>query len=277
MNIRRACQTLNVSKAGFYEFLKRKPSKRKKENELLKEEIATIFQEHHGRYGAIRITKVLNKKGILVNRKRVGKLLHQLGLYAKGSTYKYKYYNRKSPSLSRPDLINQTFKATEKNKIWLGDITYIPLKEGTLYLSVFIDVCTRKIVGWSMSPRMKDQLVVDSFLQAFGKEQPGPGLIIHTDQGSQYTGTKFQSVLRKKEARASMSRKGNPYDNALMESFYKTLKRELINDAQFNDIDQAQMEIFKYIETYYNTKRIHSALGYQSPRAFEKKSAYSLN
>ncbi|QED63483.1 transposase [Enterococcus durans] len=121
-----------------------------------------------------------------------------------------------------------------------------------------------------MSPRMKDQLVVDSFLQAFGKEQPGPGLIIHTDPGSQYTGTKFQSVLRKKEARASMSRKGTPYDNALMESFYKTLKRELINDAQFNDIDQAQMEIFKYIETYYNTRRIHSALGYQSPRDFEK-------
>lgn len=175
MNIRRACQTLNVSKAGFYEFLKRKPSKRKKENELLKEEIATIFQEHHGRYGAIRITKLLNKKGILVNRKRVRKLLHQLGLYAKGSTYKHKYYNRKSPSLSRPNLINQTFKATEKNKIWLGDITYIPLKEGALYLSVFIDVYTRKIVGRTMSLRMKDQLVVDSFLQVFGKEQPGPG------------------------------------------------------------------------------------------------------
>ncbi|ENZ7231803.1 IS3 family transposase [Enterococcus faecium] len=145
---------MNVSEAGFYEFLKRKPSKRKKENELFKEEIATIFQEHHGRYGANRITKVLNKKGILVNRKRVGKLLHQ-------------------------------------------------------NLSVFIDVYTKKIVGRSMLPRMKYQLVVDSFLQAFGKEQPGPELIIHTDQGSQYTGTKFQAVLRKKEARSNiMSRKG---------------------------------------------------------------------
>lgn len=122
-----------------------------------------------------------------------------------------------------------------------------------------------------MSPRMKDQLIVNSFLQAFGKEQSGPGLIIHTDQGSQYTSTKFRSVLRKKEARSSMSRKGNPYDNALMEPFYKTIKRELINDTQFRDIDQAQMEIFKYIETYYNTKHIHSALGYQSPKDFEKK------
>ena len=141
----------------------------------MKEEIATIFQKNHERYGAIRITKVLNKKGILVNRKHIGKLLHQLGLYTKGSTYKNKYYNRKSPLLSQPNLVNQTFKATEKNKIWLGDITYIPLKEGALYLSVFIDVCTRKIVGWTMSLRMKDQLVVDSFLQVFGKEQPGPG------------------------------------------------------------------------------------------------------
>ena len=141
----------------------------------MKEEIATIFQKNHERYGAIRITKVLNKKGILVNRKHIGKLLHQLGLYTKGSTYKNKYYNRKSPLLSQPNLVNQTFKATEKNKIWLGDITYIPLKEGALYLSVFIDVCTRKIVGWTMSLRMKDQLVVDSFLQAFGKSSLDQG------------------------------------------------------------------------------------------------------
>lgn len=237
MNIQRACQTLNVSKSGFYEFLKRKPSKRKRENQLLKEEIAAIFHEHHGRYGTIRIAKVLKERGIIVNRKRVGKLLHEMGLYAKGSTYKYKYYNRKRASHSHPNLLNQTFIATEKNKIWLGDITYIPLKKGTLYLAVFIDVSTRKIVGWAMSSRMKDQLVIDAFLQAYGKEQPQAGLIIHTDQGSQYTSSKFQSELRRKEAVSSMSRKGNPYDNALMESFYKTIKRERINDANFISID----------------------------------------
>lgn len=185
VNIQRACQTLNVSKSGFYEFLKRKPSKRKRENQLLKEEIAAIFHEHYGRYGTIRIVKVLKERGIIVNRKRVGKLLHEMRLYAKGSTYKYKHYNRKRASLSHPNLLNQTFIATEKNKIWLGDITYIPLKRGTLYLAVFIDVYTRKIVGWAMSSRMKDQLVIDAFLQAYGKEQPQAGLIIHTDQGSQ--------------------------------------------------------------------------------------------
>lgn len=120
-----------------------------------------------------------------------------------------------------------------------------------------------------MDTRMKDQLVIDALNQAVGKEQPQPGLIIHTDQGSQYTGSRFQSLLRQHNFKASMSRKGNPYDNALMESFYKTIKRELIHDANFASIEQAQLEIFKYIETYYNTKRLHSSLGFLSPKEFE--------
>lgn len=144
-------------------------------------------------------------------------------------------------------------------------------------MSVFICVCTRKVVGWAMSPRMTTQSVVDFFLQSFGKEHPKPGLIFHTNQGSQYSSSKFQEEVSKKEVISSMCCKGNPCDNALMESFYKTIKIELIDDTQFRDIDQAQMEIFKYIETYYNTKRMHSALDYQSPRDFERNSTYSLN
>src|SRR5574337_953404 len=132
-------------------------------------------------------------------------------------------------------------------------MTYIPTKEGTLYLAVNIDVFSRKIVGWSMSSRMQDKLVRDCFLQACGKEHPQPGLIVHTDQGSQYTSSRYQSTLRQVGAQSSMSRKGNPYDNAMMESFYKTLKRELINDAHFETRAEATQEIFKYIETYYNT------------------------
>jgi len=131
VNIQRADQTLNVSNSGFYEFLKRKPSKRKRDNQVLKEEIAMIFHEHHGRYGTIRITKVLKERGILVNRKHVGKLLHELRLYAEGSAYGYKYYNRKRSSLSQSNLINQIVVVTDRNKIWLGDITYVPLKKGT--------------------------------------------------------------------------------------------------------------------------------------------------
>lgn len=192
-----------------------------------------------------------------------------MALYAKGSRYKYKYKNHKRPSLIHPNLVNQTFLATRKNIIWLGDITYIKVSERFLFLAVYIDVFTRKIVGWSMDTRMKDQLVIDALNQAVGKEQPQPGLIIHTDQGSQYTGSRFQSLLRQHNFKASMSRKVNPYDNALMESFYKTIKRELIHDANFASIEQAQLEIFKYIETYYNTKRLHSSLGFLSPKEFE--------
>ncbi len=226
IKIKHAVKVLKVSRSGFYEYMHRRPSKQQVEREILSEKIKAVFHEHKGRYGAVRITKVLHNTGIMTNTKRVGKLMHLMGFYAKGSRYKYKHYNRKGASLSRPNLINQIFKATAPNKVWLGDMTYIPTKEGTLYLAVNIDVFSRKIVGWS--------------------------------------------TLRQVGAQSSMSRKGNPYDNAMMESFYKTLKRELINDAHFETRAEATQEIFKYIETYYNTKRMHSGLDYKSPKDFEK-------
>jgi len=262
---------LNVSKSGFYEYLKRKPSKLSIENEILSEKIREIFEEHKGRYGTIRITKVLQDQGIKVNRKRVGKLLHKMGLYAKGSSYKYKHYNRRKSTINTPNLLNQVFKTDAKNKVWVGDITYIPTKSGTLYLAVFLDMFTRKVAGWAMDTRMKEALVTGAFLQACGKERPSEGLVVHTDQGSQYISSNFQATLRKYGALHSVSRKGNPYDNALMESFYKTIKRELIHGANFETPEQAQMEIFKYIETYYNTKRMHSSLHFKSPVQFEQE------
>lgn len=261
---------MKISRSGYYKYLQRKPSKRDIENEILSKKIKEIFDEHKGRYGTIRITKVLNSQGIQINRKRVGKLMHKMGLYAKGSRYKYKYFNKKGPSIDRPNLLNQVFQTNAKNKIWLGDITYIPTKRGTLYLAIFLDLYTRKVTGWSMDTRMNDTLVINAFNQAYGKEHPNKGLIIHTDQGSQYTSSNFQSLLRTHGATSSVSRKGNPYDNALMESFYKTLKRELVHDADFEAPEQAQMEIFKYIETYYNTKRMHSSLDFLTPVQYEK-------
>ncbi|VDZ40366.1 integrase core domain protein [Streptococcus dysgalactiae subsp. dysgalactiae] len=270
MTIHHACQTLQVSRSGFYAYLKRLPSSRHVENEALKEMIKAIFYEHKERYGSVRIIQELCRRGMHVNHKRVGRLLHQLGLYAKESRYNYKYYNRRCSSLTRPNLVNQCFQATGKNKLWLGDLTYIPTQERILYLSVFIDIYSRKIVGWAMGRRMQDKLVTEAFNQAYDREKTKEGVIVHTDQGSQYTGARFQALLRRKKCKSSMSRKGNQYDNALMEAFYKTLKRELVNDAHFATIEQAQLEIFKYIETYYNPKRLHSALGYLSPVEFEK-------
>ena len=224
-NIKKACIALNVSRAGYYKYLNHKPSNREIENEVISKEIKQIFDENKRRYGSIRIAKVLDQKGIHVNRKRVSRLMRNMKLLPKGCRYHYKHYNKNANAIERPNLLNQVFKSDRKNKIWVGDITYIPTQKGTLYLSIFIDIYSRKVVGWSMSTRMKDTLVMDSFIQAYGKEHPKNGLIVHTDQGSQYTGGRFQALLKKQGAVHSESRKGNPYDNAVMESFYRTIKK----------------------------------------------------
>jgi len=249
--------------------MNRLPSNRKLENKILETYIKNIFEEHQARYGSDRIQKVLKKMGITINRKRIKRLMNQLDLFAKGSRKSYKNYTKRV-NPSRPNLINQVFSTTGRNKVWVGDITYIPTKEGTLYLSTYIDIFSRKVVGFKTGPRMKESLVIESFEEAINKERPTKGLIIHTDQGSQYTGAAFQNYLRDRGFKTSNNRKGNPYDNALMESFYKTLKRELVNDMKFISRAQAQLEIFKYIETYYNTKRIHSSLEYMSPVEYER-------
>jgi putative transposase len=227
-------------------------------------------EEHKGRYGSIRISKALGQKGIIANRKRVSRLMRNMMLLPKGTRYRYKHYNKESSSIERPNLLNQLFRTDDKNKIWVGDITYVPTRKGVLYLAVFLDIYSRKVSGWSMGRKMKDTLVMDAFMQAYGREHPKEGLIVHTDQGSQFTSSNFQALLRTHGAVSSVSRKGNPYDNALMESFYRTIKRELIQDAKYETPEQAQQEIFKYIELYYNTKRMHSSLGYLSPVQFEE-------
>lgn len=237
---------------------------------MLSKEIKQIFGENKGRYGSIRISKVLNQKGIDINRKRVSRLIRNMKLFPKGCRYRYKHYNQKVNAVERTNLLNQIFQFDGRNKIWVGDITYIPTKRGTLYLAVFIDIYSRKVVGWSMGKRMKDILVMDAFIQAYGKEHPKADLIVHTDQRSRFTGGRFQALLKKYGAVHSQSRKGNPYDNAVMEAFYRTMKRELIQDANYQSPEQAQKEIFKYIEIYYNTKRMHSSLGYLSPSQFEQ-------
>lgn len=270
-NIKRACKILNISRSGFYDYLNRKPSNRSIENELLSQNIKRIFEEHKGRYGSKRIAKSLLNEGINVNHKRVGRLMRKMGLYAKGSRYHYKHYNKKANCEEKPNLLNRIFNADGKNQIWLGDITYIHTKKGNLYLAVFMDVYSRRIVGWSMDRRMKEDLVIQAFLQAYGRERPKEGLIVHTDQGSQYTSANFRAVLKTHGSVHSNSRKGNPYDNAMMESFYRTLKRELVQGFNFDTPEQAQKEIFQYIELYYNNKRMHSALGYLSPAQFERQ------
>ena len=233
--------------------------------------IEQVFHEHHGRYGARRIQQVLEKHKLKVNVKRVSRLMSMHGLIAKGTRKKYRYYPNKSNFVEKENILKQVFCTTNKNLIWVGDITYIPTRHGFLYLAVFIDVFSRKVVGWSMDTCIKDSLPMTAFYQAIGREHPEKGLIVHTDRGAQYTSRRFTALLERYGCRQSMSRKGNPYDNAIMESFYRTLKRELVQAANYDSPEQARMNIFKYIETYYNTKRIHSSLGYLCPADFEAK------
>ena len=193
------------------------------------------------------------------------------GLMAKVTKKRFKYSHHNVQYEERKNLLDQVFDAKKKNLIWVGDITYIPTRQGFLYLAVFIDVFSRKVVGWSMDTCLKDSLVMNAFNQAIGREHPTKGLLIHTDRGSQYVSERFTALLNRHACVQSMSRKGNPYDNAVMESFYKTLKRELVHGANYENPEQAKREIFKYIETYYNTKRIHSSLGYKCPIDFESQ------
>lgn len=271
LNIKKACKALNISRSGFYEYLHRKPSARYLEDESLKEDVLRVFHEHKGRYGAYRISIALRREGKCFSKRRILNTMRDLGLVAKGCNHQQKRRVQISKGIERPNLLNQIFKATEKNKVWVGDITYIRTKKGFLYLAAFVDIYTRKVVGWSMDTRIKESIVLNAFAQACGREHPSAGLIVHTDRGSQFAGS-FQSILRKHQFQASVSRKGNPYDNALMESFFRTLKRELLNGTKYEDFEFAKLEVFKYIELYYNTKRMHSALGYESPAGYESRS-----
>ena len=267
--IEKACSTLGISRGGYYEYLKRKPSKRQVENEFLSRKIKEIFLQHDGRYGALRISLALGDEGIKVNHKRCGRIMRNLGLYAKGTRRTYRRYHRKTDNKERPNLLNQVFESDGRNRIWVGDMTYISTKEGFLYLAVLMDIFSRKVVGWSMGKRMTEKLVMDALNQAYGREHPRKGFIVHTDQGSQYTGFNFRALTSSLGGQCSNSRKGNPYDNAMMESFYRTLKRELIDGKTYQTREEAEKDVFKYIELYYNTKRKHSGLGYMSPREFE--------
>ena len=268
-NIQKACKILRISRSGFYDYLKRRKSNRTIENEALTEMIEDIFHENKGRYGARRIQKVLEQRHVKVNPKRVSRLMSEHGLIAKGARKSYRYQPNKKTYDEKENILNQVFTANEKNRVWVGDITYIPTRHGWLYLTVFIDIFSRKVTGWAMDTRIRDTLVLSALNQAIGREHPKGGVIIHTDRGAQYTAQRFQALLLRYGFRQSMSRKGNPYDNAIMESFYRTLKRELVRDAHYDNPDQARLDIFKYIETYYNTMRLHSALGWVSPAQFE--------
>jgi len=264
------CRILSVSRSGFYNRLKRGKSQREQENEDLIRHIRQIYNESHGTYGSPRMTEALRQDGIRCNKKRVARLMRINGIVAK-TKRKFKvttHSNHRRPVTN--NLIKGDFTAPAPDKIWTSDITYVWTRQGWLYLAVFLDLCSRRIVGWSMSRRITDQLVIDAFKKAWFRRRPLPGLIVHSDRGSQYCSSNFKDLLEKNGYYQSMSSTGNCYDNAITESFFATLKTELIYHEKYETRDDARRNIFKYIEIFYNQTRIHSALGGVSPAQFEK-------
>lgn len=231
--------------------------------------IGIIFEEGRGTYGARRIRKKLTMQGRNVSRRRVEKLMALAGLACK-TRRKFRVTTDSNHSLPiAPNLLKRQFAVVEPDRYWTGDITYIPTDEGWLYLAVVIDLFSRQIVGWSMSGRMKAELVNDALLMAVWKRKPAKRLIWHTDRGSQYASESHRKTCEQHQIIQSMSRKGDCWDNAVSESFFHTLKTELTHHHRFKTREEAKQAIFEYIEVFYNRVRIHSTNGYLSPVEFE--------
>jgi putative transposase len=265
------CRLLSVSRSAYYAWLNAKPSKRELEDNELKERIKQLFYEGRGNYGTRNIASGLRKQGMIASRRRIGRLMKAMGLACK-TKRKFKVTtNSKHNAPIAPNLLNQQFSVTRPNQCYVGDITYIPTQEGWLYLSVVIDLYSRHVVGWAMDKHMKASLVNQSLLMAIWKRKPPKGLIWHSDRGSQYASNSHRQILAQHHITQSMSRKGNCWDNAVAESFFHTLKTELIYQTKFKTKEEAKHAIFEYIEVFYNRIRMHSTNDYLSPVEFEHK------
>jgi len=270
------CQTLKVSSSGYYAWRQRKPSARAKANQRLLENIKVSYKKSYGCYGSPRIHADLVAQGVVCGLNRVARLMRQQRIVAKQAHRGRTTTVRNSNNPVAPNLLDRNFQAQAPNCKWVADISYIPTQQGDLYLAVVMDLFSRKIVGWAMADHLRTELPLAALTMALNQRQPAPGLLHHSDQGSQYTSDLYQAVLSGHHCRPSMSRVGNCLDNAAMESFFGTLKSELVHHRRYRTRTEAQSDIFLYIEGFYNRRRRHSTLGYLSPDQFEL-SHFSLN
>lgn len=269
LSIARKCTIMGVSRSGFYDWRKRELSKREIANASLDSHIQRVYHEHAGRYGYRRICDDLRDVGLSVSLERVRRRMKRLNL--KGiQSRKFKHTTNSRHNLPiMPNLLEQDFDADYANQAWVGDITYIRVKQHWLYLAVILDLYSRKVIGWAFGERINAKLVTDALKAALRNRGYPTGVIVHTDRGSQYCSKAYQKLIRSYQLQASMSGKGNCYDNAACESFFHTLKVEYVYQHYFATTEQARTMIFWFIEVYYNRKRKHSTIGYKSPVNFE--------
>jgi putative transposase len=278
--VRRMCEVLEVSPSGYYAWRGRPPSEREMANRGLSETIKAEFKKSGETYGSPRIYQVMRKLGLMCSRNRVARLMRAEGLQAK-QTKRYRSTTRRNRAHRvAPNLLNRDFAADQPDQKWLADITYIPTLEGWLYLAAILDLFSRRIVGWAMSDRITVDLTLAALKMAIRQRKPRPGLIHHSDQGSQYTDRRYQELLNAYHIRCSMNGVASWYDNAPMESFFGTVKSEHVHPYIYRTRDEARPELFYYIEGFYNPRRLHSSLSYVSPEAYEQlyhKGACVLN
>ena len=268
--VRRQCQVLEVAESGYYAWLQAQPSARQQADEALLGEIQAIYQQHRRLYGSPRIHAELQKRGWRCSRKRVARLMRQHHLRSARQPHRPKQASDAKPAYpAATNVLNRQFEAQRPNQKWAADITYIPTQAGWLYLAVVLDLFSRRVVGWAMSARCDTALVYHALQMALSQRQPHGDLLHHSDRGSQYTAHDYQALLADHHITVSMSRIGNCYDNAVMESFFRTLKAECVTLHLFQSRAHARFVIFEFLEVYYNRLRLHSTLDYCTPAAFE--------
>ncbi len=266
------CRVLDVSRSGYYAWRGRPMSIREQQDQHLRAQIRRVHQKSKGRYGAPRVHAELRAQGQRCGRKRVARLMHEAGLRGRG---KRKYRVTTDSEHAQPvaeNLVLRQFGVKTPNTVWAADMTYVWTREGWLYLAVVIDLHSRRVVGWSMSERMTTNLPLAALQMAYERRRPPPGLLHHSDRGSQYASRAYRLALEGMGMTCSMSRKGDCWDNAVVESFFANLKREEVADSVYATRQEARSALFSYLEMFYNRERRHSSLGYLSPTEFEQSS-----
>jgi len=269
------CNTLEVSRSGYYAWKDRMKSVREIRNDKLLEEVRRVFFESKKRYGSPRIYRQLRSEGVYCGRHRVARIMRREDMVAR----KKRRY-KKPISLQRiqpvaKNILRRNFTVEEANRVWASDVTYFWTRTGWLHLAVVMDLFSRKIIGWSMSSRIDKGLTKEALGMALINREPSHRLIHHSDQGAEYTNKEYQCLLKQRQMIPSMSRKADCYDNAVVESFFKTIKAELVRQKAFETKEEARTVIFEYIEVFYNRKRLHSSLGYVSPEEFERQRVFN--
>jgi putative transposase len=269
--LRTMCRALEVSPSGYYAWRSREPGPRFHRRTVLRAAIREVHEISRRTYGSPRVTAALRQSGTICCVNTVARIMRQEGLAAK-IRRRFKVTTDSSHDLpTAPNRLAQRFERERPNEAWVSDITFIATAEGWLYLATEMDLYSRRIVGWALSDRLTAELVSSALRMAMARRRPPAGLLHHSDRGCQYASSAFRQLLAAHGLVCSMSRKGNAYDNAPMESFFGTLKRELVHRTRYATRAQARTEVFEYIEVFYNRRRLHSALGYHSPADFEAK------